>query len=401
MNKPVVLDARVVTESGGGPDKTILNSPRFFEPLGYRNLCAYMHPPGDAGFEALRQKAAAWGAPLFSIPDRGAWDWKVVTGLLDLCRRERVAIWHGHDYKSNALGLLLRRFWPMRLVTTVHGWVKETRRTPLYYKIDQLCLPRYESVICVSEDLYERSLAYGVPVQRCCVIENGIDTEQFRRRQTTGEAKAKLGLPRERFIVGGVGRLSPEKGFDLLLRAVRRLVERGLDVGVVIAGEGSAKTSLETLASELGLGDRVKLLGYCGDTRPVFEAMDVFALSSLREGLPNVVLEALAMETPVAATRIAGVPRLIVDGETGLLVEPGAVDELAAALERMARDQSLRKTTTGAGRRRIETSYSFAARIDKIRTIYDRLLRRGMTARILTTDHTDDTDSSRLLTLTA
>ena len=389
MNKPVVLDARVVTESGGGPDKTILNSPRFFEPLGYRNLCAYMHPPGDPGFEALQQKAAAWGAPLFSIPDRGAWDWKVVTALLELCRRERVAIWHGHDYKSNALGLLLQRFWRMRMVTTVHGWVKETRRTPLYYKIDQLCLPRYESVICVSQDLYERSLECGVPPSRCCVIENGIDTEQFRRRQTTTEAKTKLGLPPERFVVGGVGRLSPEKGFDLLLRAARQLVERGLDVGVIIAGEGSEQANLQTLAGELGLGERVQLLGYRGDTRSVFEAMDVFALSSLREGLPNVVLEALAMETPVVATRIAGVPRLIIDGQTGLLVEPGSVDTLAAAIARMAHDGRLRRTLTAAGRRLIETSYSFAVRIDTIRAIYDRLLRR-----LPTTDHTDITDST-------
>jgi glycosyltransferase involved in cell wall biosynthesis len=383
MNKPVVLDARVVTESGGGPDKTILNSPRFFEPLGYRNLCAYMHPPGDSGFESLKEKAAAWGAPLFSIADRGAWDWKVVTAALELCRRERVAIWHGHDYKSNALGLLLLRVWPMRLVTTVHGWVKETRRTPLYYKIDQLCLPRYEAVICVSDDLYQRSLECGVPRQRCRVIENGIDTEQFRRRQTTEAAKARLGLPRQRFVIGGVGRLSPEKGFDLLLRAARQLVERGLDVGVIIAGEGSEKTNLERLAAELSLGERVKLLGYCGDARPVFEAMDAFALSSLREGLPNVVLEALAMETPVVATSIAGVPRLIVDGETGLLVQPGSVDALAGALERMAHDSELR-TVTCAGRRLIETSYSFAVRINKIRAIYDRLLRRTVT-----TDNTD------------
>jgi glycosyltransferase involved in cell wall biosynthesis len=115
----------------------------------------------------------------------------------------------------------------------------------------------------------------------------------------------------------------------------------------------------------------------------VFEAMDAFALSSLREGLPNVVLEALAMETPVVATSIAGVPRLIVDGETGLLVQPGSVDALAGALERMAHDSELR-TVTCAGRRLIETSYSFAVRINKIRAIYDRLLRRTVT-----TDNTD------------
>src|SRR5207244_2117233 len=121
-------------------------------------------------------------APILSVPDRGPWDWRVISRLLKICRRHRVAIWHGHDYKSNALGLLVGRFWPMRLVTTVHGWVKQTRRTPFYYKIDELCLPRYEAVLCVSEDLYARALKLGVPNDRCRLIENAIDTEQFTRR---------------------------------------------------------------------------------------------------------------------------------------------------------------------------------------------------------------------------
>src|SRR5437588_8745172 len=88
---PVVLDARVVSGTGGGPDKTILNSPRFLAPLGYRMLCAYLHPPGDPGFEQLRRKAVQWQAPLVAIPDRGAWDLSVAYELLRVCRRERVA----------------------------------------------------------------------------------------------------------------------------------------------------------------------------------------------------------------------------------------------------------------------------------------------------------------------
>src|SRR5207302_4278363 len=92
---PVVLDTRVVAGSGGGPDKTILNSPRFLTAAGYRMLCAYMHPPGDPGFEQLRAKARSWQAPLISVPDRGPWDWRVAPRLLDGCRRGRVAIWIG------------------------------------------------------------------------------------------------------------------------------------------------------------------------------------------------------------------------------------------------------------------------------------------------------------------
>src|SRR5581483_10142305 len=150
------------------------NQPRFLEPAGYRNLCAYMHPPDDPGFEQLRQKAQTWQAPLISVSDRGPWDWRVVPALLRLCRRERVAIWHGHDYKSNALGLLLRRFWPMRLVTTVHGWVEQSSRLSRYYGIDRFCLPYYESVLCVSPDLVAACREAGVPAGRCVLLENGI-----------------------------------------------------------------------------------------------------------------------------------------------------------------------------------------------------------------------------------
>jgi glycosyltransferase involved in cell wall biosynthesis len=373
----VVLETRVVCGAGGGPDKTILNSPRHLWSAGYRTVCAYMHPPGDPGFEELRRKAATLQAPLLSVPDRGPWDWRVVTQLLAVCRRERVRIWHGHDYKSNALGLLLRRFWPMRLVTTVHGWVKQTRRTPLYYRVDELCLPRYESVICVSADLRDRCVARGVSPDRCLLIENAIDTDDFARRTDGADARRRAGVPSGRMVVGAVGRLSAEKGFDLLIHAIHRLIRTGHDLELWIAGEGDVGPQLQALARQLGVADRVRLLGYQSDLRPLYEAMDVFALSSVREGLPNVVLEAMALGTPVLATRIAGVPRLVRDGETGVLVEPGSVDELTAGLTRLLDDPDLRARLAAAGRRTVETGYSFLARMRAIRAIYDGLLGRN------------------------
>jgi glycosyltransferase involved in cell wall biosynthesis len=370
----VVLDARVVAGSGGGPDKTILNSPRFLARAGYRMICAYMHAPGDRGFEQLRSRAAALEAPLVSIADRGPWDCTVIASLLNVCRRERVCIWHGHDYKSNALGLVLRRFWPMRLVTTLHGWVKHTARTPLYYKIDELCLPRYEAVISVSPDLYERSRACGVPEDRCVLIENGIDLAQYARRRQIAEAKRLLGQPGDRLVLGAVGRLSPEKGFDLLVRAVARLLQDRHDLALVIAGEGDEAPRLQRLIDELGVGDRVRLLGFCADPRAVYEALDGFVLSSLREGLPNVLLEAMAVGVPALATRIAGIPRLIEDDVNGLLVEPDSIDELTRGIVRLIGDAGLRTRLGQAGRRTIEQRYDFARRMQRIADLYDRLL---------------------------
>ena len=149
----MVLHTRVITGSGGGPDKTILNSPRFLGDLGYRSVCAFLRPPNDEGFQVIRERAAAANATIEEIDDRGALDWRVIWRLLEVCRRRQVDVWHAHDYKTNLLGLLLRRFHSMRLVTTMHGWVEFTTRTRLYYRCDAWSLPRYERVICVSEDI--------------------------------------------------------------------------------------------------------------------------------------------------------------------------------------------------------------------------------------------------------
>jgi glycosyltransferase involved in cell wall biosynthesis len=375
MRPPTVLETRVVRGSGGGPDKTILNSPRFLTPLVYRTVCAYMHPPGDPGFEQLQAKARTWGAPLLSVPDRGFWDLGVIPRLLNICRRERVAIWHGHDYKTNALGLVLRRFWRMRLVTTVHGWVHHTARTPVYFWIDRRCLPHYDLVICVSEDLHARCLECGVKPERCVLIENAIDTDEFRRGDSSpAEARRALGLPGDRFLIGAVGRLSEEKAFDILIRAVAGMHAAGRDAGLVIIGEGDQEPRLRALVAELGAAERIQLLGYRPDVRGLYQAMDAFALSSYREGLPNVLLEAMALELPVVATRVAGIPRLIQDGENGLLVEAGTVGALADALARLIDDPVLRRRLGRAGRATIEARYSFRERMARIAALYDSVL---------------------------
>jgi glycosyltransferase involved in cell wall biosynthesis len=372
---PLVLHARVITGAGGGPDKTILNSPRFLGDLGYRSACAFLRPPGDEGFQVIRNRAAAAHAAIEEVDDRGAFDWRVLPRLLEVCRRLRVDVWHAHDYKTNLLGLLLRYFHPLRLVTTCHGWVEFTPRTRLYHRCDRWSLPRYELVISVSEDIVRECHNYGVSEAKSILIENAIDTDQFRRSTSVETAKERLGWPQGRFLVGGAGRLSDEKGFDILIRSIRDLVDRGLDVGLIVAGDGKDRGALNQLVGELKLHDRVRLIGFQSDLRPLYEALDLFALSSRREGLPNVVLEAMALDAPVVSTRVAGVPRLIDDGVNGLLVDLNDQVALTAALEKALAQPELRKQLAAAGRRTIEARYSFAVRMKKVAAVYDELLK--------------------------
>ncbi len=212
------------------------------------------------------------------------------------------------------------------------------------------------------------------PPDRCVLIENGIDTRQFARSRTREEAKRLMGIPVDRLVIGAIGRLSEEKGFDLLIRAVDRLLAGGLDVELRIAGEGDQLGRLDDLIRTLHREDRIRLVGFQADTVRLFEAMDTFALSSLREGLPNVVLEAMAVGVPVVATRVAGVPRLIEHEADGLLVDIGDGEQLVSALIRMLSDAELRSRLANAGRRTVEERFDFKRRMERIREIYDELL---------------------------
>jgi glycosyltransferase involved in cell wall biosynthesis len=373
---PMILHVRVVTGHGGGPEKTILNSPRFLTKLGYQSKLAYLHPPGDPGIDELRRRGQALSAEVISVPDRGPLDLGVIRRLIRICRDEQVAIWHGHDYKSNLLGLVVRRFVPMQLVTTLHGWTNLAGRMPLYVKLDKWSLKYYRAAICVSDDLAAAARDARVQPSRCHVVYNAIDTDDYCRRRTAAEAKRELGAPAAGTLIGAVGRLSPEKGFDLLIRAACQLRQAGHDVHLWIAGDGPARPDLQRLIGELGSGDSMRLLGHVADPKRFYEAMDIFALSSIREGLPNVVLEAMAMETPVVATRTAGVPRLVEDGQSGLLVEPGSIEPLVGGVARLVESPDLCRRLASAARRRVEEQFSFSRRMEKIVRIYDEVLGR-------------------------
>lgn len=367
-----ILDARIVSGTGGGPEKTIINSPRFLLNSPYRHLVVYLHPPNDPGFAVIEQRAAEKQCPLVGIADPGLLNWSVIRELVRLCRQHDIRVWHGHDYKTNLLGLILKPFTGFRLVTTLHGWVQHAGNLSLYYKIDRWTLPFYEQVIAVSSDLHQAALEVGVKDDRLHLIENGIDTEEFRR-SAPADRLPREGVPPGRLLIGAVGRLSKEKGFDLLIEAVSRLIGEGRDIALWIAGEGDEKTSLQRQIDSTGYSDRIRLLGFQKDTRALFEKFDVFCLSSLREGLPNVVLEAMAMTVPVVATRCGGMEKLGTDGEDCLLVDTGAVEPLVVGLRRMIDDAELRARLADAARRLIEERYSFKRRMDRVIAVYDRL----------------------------
>lgn len=375
---PRVLHLRTVTGHGGGPEKTLLNSPRFIDPE-YELRLAYVRPAGDRKYD-LPERAARLGVRLLDVPERGPVDPRTFWRLAAEIRRFRPDILHPHDYKTNVLAVLLARMFHLKLVTTLHGYVTIGGRLDWYYRLDRWAIRRMDHVIVVSDDLLDVVRDIGVPAERVSLIENAIDAAEYRRRGPVAAAKTRLGVPPGRFVIGAVGRLSPEKGFDNLIRALARLVNDHWDVELWIAGEGDEREQLEALAAELNLGERVRLLGQRSDLIELYQAFDVFVLSSLREGLPNVVLEALAIEVPVVATSVAGVPRVLENGQNGFIVRSGTPEELAGAISLLLDDEPLRVRFGQAGRRTVEERYSFRVRMEKVKRVYDAVLGRAVVA---------------------
>ena len=164
-----------------------------------------------------------------------------------------------------------------------------------------------------------------------------------------------------KFILGDAGRLSPEKGFDILIASVAKLVQSGLSVGLVIFGEGFLQEPLKKQAEELGIADHIAFPGFTKELDRFMPFFDVFVQSSHTEGLPNVLLEAMAARTAVVATEVGGTNEVVVEGTTGFMVPPNDPDKLAHAIQKVLENDSLRKSMGEAGRERVQRLFTFEA----------------------------------------
>jgi glycosyltransferase involved in cell wall biosynthesis len=189
-----------------------------------------------------------------------------------------------------------------------------------------------------------------------------------------------LGLPREGLVVGSVGRLHPQKAHDTLIEAYSIVRRRVPAVSLVIVGDGAERGALERRARALGVEGGVHFLGIRQDIPQILACLDVFVLASLYEGHPNAVLEALSMELPVVVTDIPPCRDVIVPGETGALVPPGAPVEMAAAIEALLGDEARRRRLGGNGRRAVIERFSLRKMVEEYQQLYAECAQGGRRA---------------------
>ncbi len=239
-----------------------------------------------------------------------------------------------------------------------------------------------DAVFTVTSDLrsYHARQAW-VSDEQIRVIPNGVDTRRFAPRpEQRRDARERLGLPANSFVIGTVGRMVPIKDHPTLLRAAELLAGRGVDACIVLAGSGpELARNQQWVESSATLAGRVRFLGGCDNIPDVLNALDVFVLPSLREGMSNTLLEAMASGLPVVATRVGGNPELVDDDSSGWLFSPGDAAGLAVRLERLAHDAELRRRFGAAARERAVAQFSLERMVTNYRKLYLELAgRRGI-----------------------
>lgn len=215
------------------------------------------------------------------------------------------------------------------------------------------------------------------------VLYNGVDTARFAPQSTVRQrVRQELNLPSSSIVLGNVGRLVKIKDHATLLKAAALLLHRGVDVRVLLVGAGPEMAALQQQVKETeGLSDRVVFVGACERIPEMLNAMDIFVLSSLGEGMSNTLLEAMACALPVVATRVGGNPELVEENLTGYLFSPEDVDGLASILERHLCDETTRRCLGAAARERAALQFSLDRMVAEYHNLYIELAaRRGITA---------------------
>ena len=311
-------------------------------------------------------------------------DLLAVVRLAQLIRRERPTILHTHTAKAGAVGrvaaLLAGNARPPIVVHTFHGHVLRGYFGPVVtygFRLLERWLARTTTaLIAVSPEVRDELVRLGVaPRDKFTVVRVGIELrDRVADRDGRAETRRVLGISPDCFTVGWIGRMTGVKRTGDVLLAFKQLRERGVDACLCLVGDGPERATAERRAHELGVMRNTFFLGYQEEVAPFYAAFDAMILPSGNEGTPVSAIEALAAGRPVVATRVGGVPDVVRDGEDGFLVDPGAVDQLADALGRLAEDPGLRERMGAAGRARVLPRYSVDRLVDDVDRLYRALL---------------------------
>ena len=303
--------------------------------------------------------------------------WAQVKKLME---DEKIDLLHAHGTRAASNTFWAAKQLGLPIIYTVHGWSFHIDQNPLVMKSRQLgekwLLKYSDSTICVSESNLKDGLSFS-KMDGTVVIKNGIDLQTYNPLRVLNDIKAELGIPKEMVLVGYIARITAQKDPLTLVRAIA-LIPSSLPLMFLLVGDGDLKPAVVQLAKDLKVSSRILFLDARQDIPEILQAIDIYCLPSLWEGLSIGLLEAMSMGKAVVATAIDGTKEVVKNNINGLLIPPNAPDRLAEVLIELAIDSELRLALGSAARQTIQNEYSLEVMTRGIEHVYQKTLSKSV-----------------------
>jgi len=339
-------------------------SPQTYYPI----VCAI----GQGG--PLQERFEKMNVETYVFPKKHKYDVFLIYKVYQLLKKKRIDILQTNLYYADIIGAYAAKLAGM---TKVISW--DAMTAPYHYGIKNLLAYRLASKwfvvsVAVSNAIKTKIIQERhVPADKTTTIHYGVDLQYFL--DTKNQAYRKiLGFHSKDIVLGTVARLSEQKGHRYLIDAIKEIVKKYENIRVLFIGDGPLRKKLELQVNQLGLDSIIKFLGFRSDVKEILGVLDIFILPSLFEGLPNVVLEAMACGKPVIATNVSGIPEIIVDHQTGILIPPKDSNAIVQAIFQMLENPKKMKMMGKMSRKRVEEEFNLKKQVNSFIELYEKML---------------------------
>lgn len=359
----------------GGPGKTIINTAKYIDRRKFVVHIGLFFSERSTSSEFL-DRIKEEGVPHLLLTDRRGISWSNLIKFQRYIKKEGIRIIHTHGYKTDIHGVILKILLRnIYLITTHHGWIANTLSQKIFMRIDLLATLFFDGITVVAKPLLSMIPCLTKKTRKCMVIHNGLVVTDYVPSNHRQCIRRKWLVADNEIVFGVFGRLSLEKGCFEMLVAFKQLQNEIDGVKLVYVGEGPLAGMMREKINYLNLTKKVLIAGYYQHIQPLYEAIDVLVCPSKTEGLSNVILEALAFQKPVVATKVGGNNEIITDGHDGLLVDPGDTHALKNAMISLVKNHELRSRLGLKGHTTLLNRFDFKKRIKLEENFYLSILK--------------------------
>ena len=382
-----VMDFRGTYKGGGGPDKTILNSAAQHDKDRVDVLVTYLRTPEDHEY-TIDKWANQLGIKYVDVADRKLIDWGCIKSLKKIITDNNIQVLHAHDNKTALYGWILKMLLPsLNIMFTCHLHSNYSESDfpsyPSYLKfkfrrrIQIFLMNRYRKpILAVSDDTRRCVIKDGINAADIETLHNGIDINAWKPELGKPVLREELNIKEDEFLIGTVARIAKKhkdlNTFYKVAAEVRKTLPNAKFV-VVGDGHGDELAEAKSTVEKLRLSNFLFFTGHRTDLLNIYASFDLFLMTSITEGLPNTILEAMAMKVPVVSTAVAGVPEILIHNQTGYLSPIRDVSSMSRQIIRLLQDKKRQNDFGNASRKRIEEYFSFENRVRTMEAYYEKI----------------------------